>query len=291
MRKIVTLIIYCLLAFLSLGVAQTGYFIPSERFSGGTVSDICQDKYGFVWIATDNGLNRFDGYNFTTYNHSYEDSLSINSNIVTQLLCDRDGNLWVGTRLGLARFDYVEEHLVRYRVEPSHTRILSFLQLHNDTLLVGSSGHGLYKLEGDHLEKMEGMTSYGGNFYFNQMTEDSKGRFWKVGYGKEITVAKPAEPTHHFCQAGYDEATGELVIKVVNATDQPYRRGFSIAGAATVIPTGKVITLSGNAQDENTFEQPTKLAPQTSIYGKFGRQFTYEFAPMSFTILRVKASK
>lgn len=109
--------------------------------------------------------------------------------------------------------------------------------------------------------------------------------------GKEITVAKPAEPTHHFCQAGYDEATGELVIKVVNATDQPYRRGFSIAGAATVIPTGKVITLSGNAQDENTFEQPTKLAPQTSIYGKFGRQFTYEFAPMSFTILRVKASK
>lgn len=109
--------------------------------------------------------------------------------------------------------------------------------------------------------------------------------------GKEITVAKPAEPTHHFCQAGYDEATGELVIKVVNATDQPYRRGFSIAGAATVIPTGKVITLSGNAQDENTFEQPTKLAPQTSIYGKFGREFTYEFAPMSFTILRVKASK
>lgn len=188
MRKIVTFIIYCLLAFLSPGVAQTGYFIPSERFSGGTVSDICQDKYGFVWIATDNGLNRFDGYNFTTYNHSYEDSLSINSNIVTKLLCDRDGNLWVGTRLGLARFDYVEENLVRYHVDPPHTRILSFLQLHNDTLLVGSSGHGLYKLEGDHLEKMEGMTSYGGNFYFNQMTEDSKGRFWKVGYGREITV-------------------------------------------------------------------------------------------------------
>ena len=171
-----------------MATAQTGYFIPSERYSGGTVSDICQDKYGFVWIATDNGLNRFDGYNFTTYNHSYEDSLTINNNIVTKLLCDREGNLWVGTRTGLARFDYVEENLVRYHVDPPHTRILSFLQLHNDTLLVGSSGHGLYKLEGDHLEKREGMTSYGGNFYFNQMTEDSKGRYWKVGYGKEITM-------------------------------------------------------------------------------------------------------
>ncbi|MBO7461091.1 MAG: hypothetical protein J6T96_00685, partial [Bacteroidales bacterium] len=71
MRIIVTLIIYSLLTFLSTAMAQTGYYIPSERYSGGTVSDICQDKYGFVWIATDNGLNRFDGYHFTTYNHSY----------------------------------------------------------------------------------------------------------------------------------------------------------------------------------------------------------------------------
>ena len=189
MRIIVTLIIYSLLAFLSTAMAQTGYYIPSERYSGGTVSDICQDKYGFVWIATDNGLNRFDGYHFTTYNHSYEDSLTINNNIVTKLLCDREGNLWVGTRMGLSRFDYVEENLVRYRVDPPHSRILSFLQMRNDTLLVGTSGHGLYKLEGDHLEKKDdAMTSYGGSFYFNQMTEDSKGRFWKVGYGKEITM-------------------------------------------------------------------------------------------------------
>ena len=188
MRKIVAFI-YCLLAFAAPAAAQTGYYIPSERFSGGTVSDICQDKYGFMWIATDNGLNRYDGYKFTTYNHSYEDTLTINSNIVTKLLCDREGNLWVGTRTGLARFDYVAENLVRYPVDPKHTRILSFLQMHNDTLLVGSSGHGLYKLEGDHLAKKEDvMTSYGGSFYFNQMTEDSKRRFWKVGYGKEITM-------------------------------------------------------------------------------------------------------
>ncbi|MBO7439452.1 MAG: hypothetical protein J6U21_07190, partial [Bacteroidales bacterium] len=182
-------LIYSLLTFVATAAAQTGYYIPSERFSGGTVSDICQDKYGFIWIATDNGLNRFDGYNFTTYNHSYEDSLTINNNIVTKLLCDRDGNLWVGTRMGLSRFDYVEENLVRYRVDPPHTRILSILQLHNDTLLIGSSGHGVYKVVDDHLEKIpEGMTSYGGNFYFNQMIEDSHGHFWKVGYGTEVTM-------------------------------------------------------------------------------------------------------
>jgi len=109
--------------------------------------------------------------------------------------------------------------------------------------------------------------------------------------GQEMTVARPAESTRQCCQAGYDEATGEMVIKVVNGTNQPYRRSFAISGATTVIPTGKVITLCGDANDENTFEQPTKLAPQTTLFGHFGKQFDYEFAPMSFTIMRIKASK
>ncbi|MCR5181004.1 MAG: alpha-L-arabinofuranosidase, partial [Bacteroidaceae bacterium] len=108
--------------------------------------------------------------------------------------------------------------------------------------------------------------------------------------GQEMTVARPSTPTRLFCQTGYDEATGELVIKVVNGTDQPYNRSFDIAGAQNVMPTGKVITLHGDATDENTFEQPTKLAPETTLFGKFGKQFTYQFPPMSFTIMRVKVA-
>ena len=109
--------------------------------------------------------------------------------------------------------------------------------------------------------------------------------------GKEMVAGDPPIPTRQFCQAGYDELTGELVIKVVNGTEKSYKRCFDIAGANNVMPTGKVITLCGDAEDENTFEQPTKIAPQTSLYGKFGKQFSYEFAPMSFTIMRIKVAK
>lgn len=108
--------------------------------------------------------------------------------------------------------------------------------------------------------------------------------------GKEMTVARPVQPTRHFCQAGYDEAAGELVIKVVNATDQPYSRSFDISGVRGALPTGQVISLSGRATEENTFEQPTKLAPVSTLYGKFGKRFDYTFAPMSFTVMRVKVS-
>ena len=116
------------------------------------------------------------------------------------------------------------------------------------------------------------------NVYVSEPTTD----------GQETFAAKPAAQTRHFCQTGFDEKTSELVIKVVNGTEQPYRRSFTVEGARSVMPTGHVVTLSGNAQDENTFEQPTKLAPQTSVYGKFGKQFDYEFAPMSFTVMRLK---
>ncbi len=109
--------------------------------------------------------------------------------------------------------------------------------------------------------------------------------------GQEMTVAHPAARTRHFCQTGYDDQTGELIIKVVNGTDQPYRRSFNIEGVRNVMPTGRVITLNGDANDENTFEEPTKLAPRTTLFGKFGKKFDYEFAPMSFSIMRVKVEK
>lgn len=108
--------------------------------------------------------------------------------------------------------------------------------------------------------------------------------------GKEITTAKPAAQTRQFCQTGYDEQTGELVIKVVNGTEQPYTREFDIEGAQRIEPRGRVITLSGNPNDENTFDDPTRLSPKSAMYGEFSNHFKYEFAPMSFTILRIRVS-
>lgn len=66
--------------------------------------------------------------------------------------------------------------------------------------------------------------------------------------------------------------------------------GWKVTGLKATVK-GKVITLNGDAKDENTFEQPTKLAPRTTLFGKFGRQFDYEFPAMSFTVMRVKVSK
>src|ERR1035437_6637309 len=67
---------------------------------------IYQDKKGFIWIGTNNGLARYDGYECKVYRHDPKDVNSISSDVVASILEDSAGNFWVGTlRGGLNKFD------------------------------------------------------------------------------------------------------------------------------------------------------------------------------------------
>lgn len=67
-----------------------------------------------MWFGTDDGLNRFDGYNFKHYKHDQSDPSSINDSYVQDLLEDQRGRLWVATSSGLNRFDFDKDRFVRY---------------------------------------------------------------------------------------------------------------------------------------------------------------------------------
>ena len=84
----------------------TGKLYEYDKLTNSLVTQLCQDKYGYVWIASDFGLNRFDGYHFVNYYYSSRDSLSIPHNLVRSLLCTKDGQMFIGTGKGLARYDY-----------------------------------------------------------------------------------------------------------------------------------------------------------------------------------------
>ncbi len=70
-----------------------------------TVSAVLQDHQGFLWIGTQAGLARYDGYRYTLFQNDPADPSSLGDNYVTALLEDDQGRLWVGTRGGLFRLD------------------------------------------------------------------------------------------------------------------------------------------------------------------------------------------
>ena len=77
----------------------------NDGLSQSTVMSSCQDARGQMWFATHDGLNKFDGYDFTVYRHQNGDSTSISDNIIRKVYLDRNGGLWIGTEKGLSFYD------------------------------------------------------------------------------------------------------------------------------------------------------------------------------------------
>lgn len=179
--------IVCLLTTL-FASAQRGLFFSSDDFSSSLISALCQDRQGSVWVATDYGLNRFDGYHFQTFLHDDADSTSLQANVVVTMLCDRDGRLWIGTNRGLDLYDADHEIFRHYKFPDGiNPRVTSLLQLKNGTLLVGTAGYGAFTLASPdgQLERFE--VENAGNF-FSYVYEDKQGRLWKSGFDDQIMM-------------------------------------------------------------------------------------------------------
>ncbi len=158
MKSLRTLLILGL-ASLPLPAATQARDLRFERISidqglsQNTVHTIIQDRLGFLWIGTDDGLNRYDGYRFEVLRSGPGDPGGLSHNRVRALCEDSDGMLWIGTRNGgLNRYDRRSRAFTRYRHDPKVPESLAsdvvwtILQDRRGTLWVGTS-RGLDRIE------------------------------------------------------------------------------------------------------------------------------------------------
>lgn len=85
-------------------VLKFDHFSVDDGLTQSSVIDMTQDKYGYLWIATHDGLNRFDGQNFTHFNAESNHHVGLPSNFIRSLLYDSSQRLWVGTENGIALY-------------------------------------------------------------------------------------------------------------------------------------------------------------------------------------------
>ena len=108
-----------------------------------SVLDICQDAKGYMWFATRNGLNKYDGATFTIYKHSNQNTNSLTDNHITKLLPDNiHGGLWIGTTNGLNYLNQKTNLITNYQIAdypslPSN-RILSLCLNKSGELWIGT---------------------------------------------------------------------------------------------------------------------------------------------------------
>lgn len=120
-----------------------------QGLSINTVNDIIKDKYGFLWIGTSEGLDRYDGYSFKIFDNDPTNRQSLAGSRISALLRDNKGNIWVGTRHGLSMYDYRTEEFINYFHNEHDKNSLSFdavnclFQDKSGIIWIGTMGGGV----------------------------------------------------------------------------------------------------------------------------------------------------
>ena len=187
-----------------------------------TVQAILQDDVGFLWLGTQEGLNRYDGRDIRVFRHSATDNLSISHDVIRDLAQDSDGSLWVATSGGLNRYDAAKENFWRVTLERSPgefiTRLNTLYIDSKNVVWVGTENGGLFYSEGrgDDLEfkaysQVEALVDTDVRSIF----EDSRGRMWVGTNGKGAFLIQDEKVQHFLPSAENNSALSHNQIRSI----------------------------------------------------------------------------
>ena len=206
--------------------ADEGRLFTSDQLSSTLITCITQDRQGYIWVGTQNGLNRFDGYRFKTYLHRTDHPRSLSHNNVQALFVDSDGQLWVGTVKGLARYDAATDDFERFDMRPGtddEPRITTIVESPQGSIVVGTSGFGLYETQRHEtaINQINRFSANDKNDYYWALFFDSKGRFWKsdnegtifcFSVGKKPQLLKKFQPTTGLTFQFLENERGDVLV-------------------------------------------------------------------------------
>jgi PAS domain S-box-containing protein len=227
-----------------------------------------QDKNGFMWIGTQDGLNRYDGYTFTIYKNDPDNAASLSNNSINALMEDRDGQIWIGTwGGGLNRFDPRTQQFTRFQHDPANPNSLSndvvtaLWQDGTGTIWIGTLG-GLDRLDPQagtfaHYRSNPNDPASLSSDAVSTIFEDSRGALW-IGTGGLGTEGAGLNRL--------DRATGTITRYTHNPLDPKSLGGNNVA-AIVEAPDGALwIGLGGYGVEGAGVD---RFDPQTGTYTHF----------------------
>jgi signal transduction histidine kinase/ligand-binding sensor domain-containing protein/DNA-binding response OmpR family regulator len=191
--------------------------------SHSNVITINQDKQGFMWFGTRNGLNRYDGVNMVAFHHHSFDSTSLINNLVNSIEVGSDSLLWIGTYDGLSLFDPGQfkfgdiNHFFELNNKPVFGNVLSIDTGNDGEVWVGTLSNGIYLFDtkqGKSISFRSDKNSGGlCSDLINVVKFDSKGRLWAgTRYGLSLIEKNGAQVSNYFFNPNDDQSLTDNYI-------------------------------------------------------------------------------
>ena len=170
---------------------QFGKITVEDGLSNSYVNCLMKDKTGFIWFGTDDGLNRYDGYDIKVYRSNPDDSTSISNNTIWSLSEDHFGYLWIGTKGGkLNRYDPFLDRFEHWDLDSNGTSELTISYIfedNNDFIWIGTYRNGLYRFNKsqnkiDHWKNNSDNTEVLSDNFITSILEDDYKNIWVATY-------------------------------------------------------------------------------------------------------------
>lgn len=203
--KVITLILIFVLKINAQSISFNQLTVD-DGLSKNDVNTLIQDDKGFIWFGTEDGLNRFDGYNFKVFRNDPNDSNSISDNSIWALMCDNSGNIWVGTRDGiLNQYNPKTETFSRLNFPQRIRRgnsITALLEDRKGNIYAGTRYGGIFKLDPVSAEvfhwSRDTVSNKGlSHFSVRTIAEDNSGNIL-IGTYSGLNKFNPGKPSEGF---------------------------------------------------------------------------------------------
>ena len=195
MKRFMLFSIFCFVQMLTFfSYANSGRLYTSNDLSSSLIRCIIQDKYGFIWVGTNYGLNRFDGYKFSAYLCNPADTTTIQDNDIVKLYPYSKEFLFVATNRGLYKYSYLTnsfQHIVLEK-HGEKIRISSLIEDRKHNLLIGTSGYGAYRLDmtTGKVTRLSRKSANSVDDFFSMLFFDAEGYLWQANHTKVLRKYK-----------------------------------------------------------------------------------------------------
>lgn len=204
MKTISQLIITMMICLFSIQTwAQSGkLFNTDNQLSSNLATQVFQDKSGFIWIATRNGLNNYDGYHINVIKKDMSNFLGLNSNYINSIAQDEKEHILLGTNNSLLEFtgsEFLKIPMLDSKGKELATYVKQVYPLKNKDVAVATSGYGIMLKKQDE-QKCHAMKGEVEKLkYIHKLLEDKRGRLWIVTEdGKLYRKETNGRVTSHF---------------------------------------------------------------------------------------------